>query len=184
MYHVSLVAVVVTFVLVAGIRRSRTGRVLIALRENEAAVQAFGVSATRAKLTAFGISGFVAAASGALSVHHQQAFVIEGSGAEASIGMFVSGVAGGLGSLLGAGLGALWYWGSFWWLEGNWRLLATGGGVLLVLLILPGGLAGGVYQLRDAVLTRLAVQRGVAAPGFTEDRLAGPVGGSDGEVAP
>ena len=171
MYHVSLVAMVLTFIAVAGIRRSRTGRVLIALRENEAAVESFGVSAKRAKLMAFGISGFVAAASGALSVHHQQAFVMNGNGAEASIGMFVSGVAGGLGSLLGAAVGALWYWGAIWWLSGNWRLLATGGGVLLVLLILPGGLAGGIYQLRDAALTRLATRRGIEAPGYTHDRL-------------
>ena len=171
MYHVSLVAMAVTFLLVAGIRRSRTGRVLIALRENEASVQAFGVSVTRAKLTAFGISGFVAAASGALTVHHQQAFVVDGNGARTSISLFVSGVAGGLGSLLGAVLGALWYWGSAWWLEGSWRLLATGTGVLLVLLILPGGLAGGCYQLRDAALSRLASRRGFVVPGFTEDRL-------------
>jgi hypothetical protein len=56
-------------------------------------------------------------------------------------------------------------------LSGNWRLLATGGGVLIILLILPGGLAGGIYQLRDAALTRLATRRGIEAPGYTEDRL-------------
>ena len=71
MYHVSLVAMALTFVAVAGIRSSRTGRVLIAMRENESAAEAYGVDATRAKLTAFSISGFIAAAAGALIVHHQ-----------------------------------------------------------------------------------------------------------------
>jgi branched-chain amino acid transport system permease protein len=168
MYHVSLVALVVTLVGVAGIRHSRTGRVLIALRENETAVEAFGVSPTKAKLTAFGISGFVAAMAGALIAHHQQAIVIGGE-AQASIGLFVAGVAGGLGSLVGAAIGALYWWGGLWWLPGNWYLLATGGGVLVVLLVLPGGLAGGLYELRDACLRRIAAHRGIQAPGFTPD---------------
>ena len=45
------------YVAVRGIRRSRTGRVIIAVRENERAAQSFAVSVVRAKLTAFVISG-------------------------------------------------------------------------------------------------------------------------------
>ncbi len=168
MYHVSLVALLVTFVAVTGIRNSRTGRVLIALRENEVAAQAFSINPTRAKLTAFAISGFFASCAGALIVHHQQALVIDDA-IRTSIGLFVAGVAGGLGSLLGAALGALYFWGGEWWLPGNWRLMATGSGVLIVLLILPGGLASGLYQLRDAALRRFAVSRGIEVPGITPD---------------
>ena len=101
--------------------------------------------------------------------HHQQAIVIGGE-TQASIGLFVAGVAGGLGSLLGAAIGALYWWGGLWWLPGNWSLLATGGGVLVVLLVLPGGLAGGLYELRDAALRRVAERHGIHAPGFTPDR--------------
>ena len=57
---------VLAFVAVRGIRNSRTGRVLIALRDNEAAVESYGVSPVRAKLTAFAISGFLAAVAGAI----------------------------------------------------------------------------------------------------------------------
>jgi len=170
MYHVSLLAVVVAFIAVSGLRHSRTGRVLLALRDNEATVAAYGVSPTRAKLTAFALSGFFASAAGALIVHHQQAVVIDGAGAQASIRLFVAGVAGGMGSMIGAALGALYYWGGVWWLPGNWRLLALGGGVLVVLLVLPGGLANGLYRLRDHVVRRYATARGIDAPGFTPDR--------------
>ena len=55
-WYVVVVAVVV-FAAVLGIRRSRTGRVIMAVRDNERAAQAFAVSAARAKLTAFSISG-------------------------------------------------------------------------------------------------------------------------------
>lgn len=73
-YYVMLVAAALVFVGLRGIRRTRTGRVLIALRDNEAATQAYGVDVVRAKLTAFAVSGFVAAVAGGLFVHHQQAF--------------------------------------------------------------------------------------------------------------
>src|SRR5262249_13186131 len=54
-----------------GIRRSRTGRVLIALRENPRAAEAYGVNALRTMLVAFAMSGFLAAVAGVLFVHHQ-----------------------------------------------------------------------------------------------------------------
>jgi hypothetical protein len=47
--------------------------------------------------------------------------------------------------------------------------MSTGSGVLIVLLILPGGLASGLYQLRDAALRRFAVSRGIEVPGITPD---------------
>ena len=73
--------------------------------------------------------------------------------------------------MLGASIGALDWWGGRWWLPDNFRLLATGIGVLIGLLVLPGGIAGGLYQLRDAGLRRLAERRGIDAPGITPDRL-------------
>ena len=50
MYFLCVAALVVAIVVVVNLRRSRFGRVLIALRENEANVQSFGVSAVRTKL--------------------------------------------------------------------------------------------------------------------------------------
>ena len=50
--------------IVRGVRRSRTGRVLIGVRENSRAAQSYGVNATTAKLTGFAISGFIAAVAG------------------------------------------------------------------------------------------------------------------------
>ncbi len=52
---------------------SRTGRVLLALRENERGAQSFGINVIRAKLTAFALSGFLAAFAGCLLVHLLQA---------------------------------------------------------------------------------------------------------------
>ena len=144
-YYVALGALIVLLFAVAGIRRSRTGRVLIALRDNEQGTEAFGVSATRAKLTPFAISGFVAAYAGAVFVHHQQGFAEGNLGSYtpfASIGVFVMVVIGGLGSLPGAVLGALYLQGTVWFLPARWRFLGSGLGVLTVLLVVPYGIGG------------------------------------------
>ena len=59
MYNVCIGVMVLAFVLVAGIRKSRLGRVLVAVRDNEKGVQAYGVSVLRAKIAAFALSGFI-----------------------------------------------------------------------------------------------------------------------------
>ncbi|MGI9645135.1 MAG: ABC transporter permease subunit, partial [Ilumatobacteraceae bacterium] len=158
-YYVALVAMLLAIVAVRGIRRSRTGRVLIAMRDNEDAAESYGVSPVRAKLTAFAISGFLAAASGSIFVHHQQAVTV--SSPEASLGAFTSAVVGGLGAPLGALLGSLFWNGTFFWLGGLWRLAASGIGVLLVLLVAPAGLAGLWYDLRDLALRTWARRIGL-----------------------
>lgn len=168
-YYVALAGLAVMAFLVLGIRRSRTGRVLIALRENERGTQAYGVSVVRAKLTAFAISGFVAAFAGGLLVHHQQAFDLTLVQGERSIAVFTAAVVGGMGSLLGAALGALYLQGGQWFLPEEFWMLSTAAGVLLVLLVLPGGLGGTVYRGRDLWLRWVARRRGIVSPSLLAD---------------
>jgi branched-chain amino acid transport system permease protein len=54
---------------VARLERSRTGRALIALREDELAADAMGVNPTRYKVLAFTVSAMIAGVAGALSAH-------------------------------------------------------------------------------------------------------------------
>ena len=170
-YYVSLITMVLAFIAVRGIRNSRTGRVLIALRDNESAVESYGVSPVRAKLTAFAISGFLAAFSGSIFVHHQQALVVDD--AQSNLLAFSAGVIGGLGSPLGAFLGSLYFNGTFFWLRGSWRLLASGIGLLGILLVAPGGLTGLWYDLRDLTLRWFGARRGIFENGHAEDLLDG-----------
>ncbi len=72
MYFLSVFSLVLAIVIVTNLRRSRFGRLLIAMRENEANVQSFGVSATRLKLGAFVAAGMLAGFSGAVFVHQQR----------------------------------------------------------------------------------------------------------------
>ncbi|MDZ7731744.1 MAG: branched-chain amino acid ABC transporter permease [Acidimicrobiia bacterium] len=157
------------FFLVHGVRNSRTGRVLIALRENERGTQAYGVSVTRAKLTAFALSGFIAAFAGALLVHHQQAFSLNLVSADQNLVVFTAAVVGGLGSMLGAAFGALYLQGGQWFLPAEFQLFTTSIGVLIVLLALPGGLGGVFYRARDLWLRWVANRRGILSPSLVAD---------------
>jgi ABC-type branched-subunit amino acid transport system permease subunit len=171
-YYLCLAGLALMLFFVRGIRHSRTGRVLIALRENERGTQAFGVSATRAKLTAFALSGFIAAFAGGLLVHHQQSFSLNLVAADQNLVVFTAAVVGGLGSMLGALLGALYLQGGKWFLTGDlqpFQLLTTSVGVLIVLLVLPGGLGGLVYRARDFWLRSVATRRGIVVPSLLAD---------------
>ena len=184
-YYVCLVVLALAVLAVRGIRRSRTGRVLLALRENERAAQAFGVNILRAKLTAFAISGFLAAVGGCLLVELLGGFSPDTYAPEQSFVIFTAAVVGGLGSLLGAALGSLYLEGSQWWLPGpQWQTLASAFGVLLVLMIIPGGLGDVVFRVRDAGLRWIANRRGVIVPSLVADTRQPEMARQDAELAP
>lgn len=163
-YIFSLIVTAVVYGAVRGVRHSRTGRVIVAMRENERAAQSMAVPIVRAKLTAFVMSGAIAGLGGAMYAHLNQSFVIASYGTGESFQVFISAVIGGLGSLGGAFLGALYLRGTRWFITAQeWQVLSSGVGVLFVLLVLPGGLGGLWVRLRDLVV-RLVTG---TAPGST-----------------
>jgi branched-chain amino acid transport system permease protein len=174
-YYFSVAILVLVLIAARGIRRSRTGRALIALRENENAAQAYGIDVVRTTVTAFAISGFMAAAAGVLFVHEQQGLGSTVFAPTESLKTFSTVVIGGLGSLPGAVLGSVYVRGAQYFLNGNWQLVATGAGVLLILWIYPGGLGGMAVLVRDAYLRWVADRRGIVVPSLLRDeRVVAP----------
>jgi branched-chain amino acid transport system permease protein len=156
-YYLCLGVVALAVFGARGVYRSRTGRVLRAARENDTAAQAFGVSVAQAKLTAFALSGFLAAIAGCLLVHLLQSFAPATYAPEQSFVVFTAAVVGGLGSVLGGVLGAVFLKGGEWLLpDARWQALTTAVGVLVVLWIVPGGLADVVYRVRDRLANLVA----------------------------
>jgi branched-chain amino acid transport system permease protein len=173
-YYFALVMVAVCAAAVVGLRRSRTGRILIAVRANEAAAQSFGVSPLRANLTAFAVAGFLAAFAGALFAFHQREVAPQSFTPDVSLQIFMFSVIGGLGGLVGPFLG-FGFFAVLELLSDNPLLQYTAGGTgaLLLLFIAPGGLAQLVYGARDSALRRLAVRLRIPVPSLMGDRKAG-----------
>jgi branched-chain amino acid transport system permease protein len=169
-YFVCLIALVLTLLAGRNLRNSRFGRVLISLRDNEKGAQAFGVPLVRTKLSAFAASGFIAAVAGALYAYHQQQLRPDRFPSELSLLIFSMVVIGGMGSMGGAILGALYVRGTQYFLPVQFQLFASGIGVLFLLLFFPGGLGQIVYQLRDSYLRRVANRRGLLVPSLVADK--------------
>jgi len=169
-YYLALGALLVALTVVVGLRRTRTGRALIAIRENERAARAYGINATRTSLASLAISGFLAAFAGALLVHQQTGLIASLYAPEESLQVFSMAVIGGLGSIPGALLGAAYVRSVDFFLPLRWQFLATGAGLLAVLMILPSGLGSLLYDVRDWLLRRVAARRGLIVPSLVADR--------------
>lgn len=155
-YVFTLVVLMIVLIAVRGIRRSRTGRAILAMRENERAALSYSVPGTRVKLIAFAYSGAIAGVGGGLFTHLNFSFDLRSYGVGRSLDVFTASVVGGLGSPFGAVLGAVYLRGTEWFVTAaEWRFLSSGVGVLAVLLILPGGLAALVFKIRDDLVRRI-----------------------------
>lgn len=188
-YYVCLAVLVIVMWSLRGIQRSRMGRVLIAGRDNDRAARSFGVSPTRVKLTAFAMSGFYASLAGGLFAVHQQAVGQEVFAPIESVRALTMVVVGGLGSVPGALLGAVFVKSTEWFntsVPRDYRVLVTfagsGVGLLLVLWFLPGGLGSVLYRARDALLKVVANRRGILVPALVADAAEelAVLGGADG----
>jgi ABC-type branched-subunit amino acid transport system permease subunit len=169
MFYIALAVLGLSLLMVIGWRRSRTGRVLIAIRENEKAALAYGVNVTRTSLAAFAFSGFLAAIAGVLYVQHANGLSADPYLPQRSLELFTMVVIGGLGSLPGAILGAVYVQGVDFFLPAEWQFLATGAGLLLVLLLMPSGFGGVLADVRDGALRRIALRRRLVVPSLLAD---------------
>lgn len=175
LYYLGLGTLAVGIALTASLRRSRWGRVLHAVKENEKTAQAQAIPTTQVKLIAFCYSGFLAGLAGAVYVQVLRGARVGSFQPTMSLEVFSMTVIGGLGSILGALLGVLTFRYLATVLSGELRLALSGAGLLVVLYVLPGGFGQGVYWLRDQALRRIAIRRGIHVPSLLKDsREAGP----------
>ena len=161
-YYLCLLVLLAAVLAVSRLRTSGVGRTLIAVRENEAAAAAFTVSPALAKLTAFAVAGGLAALAGGLLAGARVQFSAIHFGPEESLRVVAMTIIGGLGSVAGSVLGAVYVLGLPALIEDSAevRLLTSGAGLLILLLYFPGGLAQLLYKARDALLA--AAERRVA----------------------
>jgi branched-chain amino acid transport system permease protein len=169
-YYVCLVGLGAALLVASSFRRNHSGRVLIAVRDNQRAAPAYTINLARTKLAAFAVSGGIAAGAGVLLAYQQQVIDAGSYGIGPSIFVFITAVVGGLTSLGGAVLGAVLFRGLQLFASDRLALFSTSVGLLTILLFLPGGLAEAIYKTRDDLLRKVADRRGILVPSLVADR--------------
>jgi ABC-type branched-subunit amino acid transport system ATPase component/branched-subunit amino acid ABC-type transport system permease component len=165
-YWLSLGLLLIGIAVVSHLRRTGVGRALMAVRDNEPQAATLSVHPARMKLTAFALSGAIASTAGyfygGLLVNFTEASLFS---PEHSLALVALVIFGGVTSVTGAVLGALWLRGIPYLLGDNFALLSSGIGVVAVLQVLPGGLAEVVFRARDRLVGMLVGERiGALAP--------------------
>ncbi len=166
-YYLCLGALVIGIIVLRRVQSSGVGRSLRAVRDNEQAAAAFTISPVRAKLLAFALSGAYAGVAGALmasllvQIEPDRVFT-----PDESLRIVAIAVIGGLASITGAVLGALWVIGlpTFFGDARTAQLLTSGIGLMVLLMYLPGGLVQIIDSTRGAIYEQLARRRTRTAP--------------------
>jgi sulfate-transporting ATPase len=158
-----LIALVLVSLVVANLRRGRSGRRLIAVRTNERAAAALGVSVVGAKVYAFVLGGVIAAIGGILIAFRLPSIGFDDFGAIRSVTVLQAAVLGGIGTLGGPLVGSTFTAGSitqevFNFLGSDVAVAITTFSGVLVLLMLtasPSGLAIMIKRQNEWWLSRL-----------------------------
>lgn len=176
-----LLAAIVMAVL-AALLASRAGRALRAVSGSEVAAQSMGIDPFAVKLGAFVLSGAIAALAGALYAHFNQYASPETFSFSTSVLLLVMVALGGWGHYWGPIYGALIYTAMPELLQRfqDAELFVFGACMIVVLLYLPGGVAGAVQALGERRMRR----RQVGVPVVPAEPVVGvpPVRAQSGEA--
>jgi branched-chain amino acid transport system permease protein len=104
-FYVVLVYLVICYLLVANLMRTRDGRALIAVRDHYLSAEMMGINLAKYRTLSFGISAFFAGIGGALYAHYLQFVSVEGFTILFSIQFLGMIIIGGLGSISGTLMG-------------------------------------------------------------------------------
>ena len=166
-YYVCLLAVVILFLLAHNLMRSRAGRAIIAVRDQEVAASTVGVDVAKVKVLTFALSAGYAGIAGSLSVLIDRS--ADASNPliyfQRSIEFLIAVVIGGAATITGPLLGAILLVAIQKKTEDTEALAPAllGGALIIVVYVLPEGVVGGYRRVAAFVQGRWAA-RGGAPP--------------------
>ena len=101
-FTIGIVLILVTLFIVLNLVHSRSGRAIMAIRDNRIAAESVGIDVTKFKLLAFTVSAALAGVAGVLYAHNLSMLKVSGFDYNMSILILVYVVLGGIGNLRGS----------------------------------------------------------------------------------
>lgn len=168
LYFVTALALVLVYIFCRQLKDSRFGRLLIALRDDEARVRFLGYNPVVIKTITFAIAAAIGGLAGALYVPQVGIISPSTMGVVFSIEMVIWVAVGGRASLVGAIIGALLVnWGRSTFSEqfpDIWQYF-LGGLFIVVVLLFPQGVVGAFERSRHFVSEKLLKNKAVSSVG-------------------
>jgi len=152
-YYLIWTIAVIIMILTVNIANSRIGRALLAIQGDEEAADAMGINILKYKIKIFALSAAYASIAGSLYAHYVE-FASPGScDLMVSLMLPISLIIAGRYSVWGGIIGAILYVNVPILLEpvGDYNLLAFGMILLLIMIFMPQGLAGGLESLFNKI---------------------------------
>ncbi len=142
-YYILLAALALALLVAARIRHSSLGRAMIATKNSEIAAEQCGVDTTRTKVLAFMIGAVYAGLAGCLYASSIRFISPDSFSGTQAILLMTMLIVGGMGSIAGCVIGAvaLTLLPEALRFLGQWYLVLYGLGVIVVIVLAPGGLA-------------------------------------------
>jgi branched-chain amino acid transport system permease protein len=180
-YFVCLVFLAAAILMATWFRKNRSGRVLIAARDNQRAAPSYSINLVRTRLAAFAVSGAIAGMAGVLFAYAQHNVIPGTYSVNASVAIFLATVIGGLTSVpfavVGAvGLEAVTLFGHRLDpvlgknIASILPLLLLGPALIVQLYFYPGGTAEAMFQERDKFLRKVAKKHNILVPSLVADK--------------
>ena len=143
-FVVVYLCVIITCAVIHTVMKSRHGRAILSIRENEIAAEACGIKTTYYKVMAFALSAFFAGIAGALYAGNQGLLVPSGFDFMQSINILVMVVLGGMGSMMGSLIAAAVLTSLPLALQGfaDYRMIVYSLLLIIVMVFKPSGLMG------------------------------------------
>jgi len=180
---VAFIVCVISVTLLTTLMRSRHGRAILAIRENDIASEACGVHNTYYRTLAFTVAAFFAGIAGGLYAHYIGILGAQNFGFMRSVEIIIIVVLGGLGSFTGSIVAAVLLTvlpellRSF----ADYRMLAYSAALIVLMIFKPSGLFGTYeFSLTRAIRYWAAVFRGKRDP-FARFKRKAPAGQRKGD---
>lgn len=157
-YYLVFIVLLITIFYTLNLFRTRTGRAFLAIRERDVAAEVMGINLFKYKVLAFAISSFFIGIAGSLLAHYTMIVSPEIYSTHLSIEYLAMILIGGLGSVLGSILGAVFitllpvgltfvidiltnYFPDLYSMLTAFREIVFGAVIVIFLIFEPGGLA-------------------------------------------